>query len=102
MLDVALILTTVDNQVLAYKIAQKLIEEDIAACAQVDAIQSFYKWNNELENREEYRLMIKAKSSNYKKIEAAILALHNDDTPQIVKIDITEGLPSYLNWVNKN
>ncbi|WP_375326691.1 divalent cation tolerance protein CutA [Candidatus Tisiphia endosymbiont of Nemotelus uliginosus] len=43
--------------------------------------------------------MVKAKSTDYRKIEKLITTLHNYDLPQIIKLEIQDGLPEYLNWI---
>jgi len=43
--------------------------------------------------------MIKALSDNYNEIEKSIKLNHNYQLPQIIKLDITDGLPEYLKWV---
>jgi periplasmic divalent cation tolerance protein len=45
--------------------------------------------------------MIKTLSTNYSDIEKAIIKHHNYSLPEIIKLDITSGLPQYLNWVRQ-
>lgn len=46
--------------------------------------------------------MIKAPTDNYKKIEKSIKSNHSYQLPQIIKLDIVEGLPGYLEWICGN
>ncbi len=76
-----------------------MLELDLAACIQIDNIKSYFRWNDKIALEKEYRIVIKAKSSNYKNIENTIVKIHNYELPQIIKIDIQSGLPAYLDWV---
>ena len=100
MQNIDLIITTTDDQSIAYNIAQDLVIENLAACTQIDEVISFYKWEGQLEQQKEFRIMIKAKNIHYTKIEKKILALHNYSTPQIIRLKIDGGLEKYLNWIN--
>lgn len=93
------ILTTTNDQQVVDKITTTLLEENLAACIQVDNIVSYFKWEGKISSVLEYRLVIKAKSDNYNTIEKVITDIHNYDLPQIIKLDIQDGLSSYLNWV---
>ncbi|HJD61106.1 MAG TPA: divalent cation tolerance protein CutA [Rickettsia endosymbiont of Columbicola hoogstraali] len=102
MQDYALILTTTNDLQIAEKIASLLLELDLAACIQIDDVKSYFKWEKKVNFEKEYRIVIKAKSSNYKKIENKILKVHNYELPQIIKINIDCGLQKYLEWINQN
>lgn len=94
-----IILTTIGRAESADNIALSLIDSNLAKCVQIDNVTSFYKWDNKLLRDNEFRLIIKACSSSYRLIEQMILDLHDYESPQIIKIDITDGLNSYLKWL---
>lgn len=94
-----IILTTTDEEKIAHDISNKLLQSEFAACVQIDKVDSFFKWDGNITNTPEYRLMIKAKADNYKKIEKTIKDIHNYSLPEIIKIDITDGLKEYINWL---
>ncbi|MDG1436719.1 MAG: divalent-cation tolerance protein CutA [Rickettsiaceae bacterium] len=113
-----IVVTTTDNERTARLIATTLLEKGLAACVQLDKVQSFFYHEEERKNQltkltaekklrersvkeaEEIRLFIKAPIDNYKAIEESIKLNHNYQLPQIIKLDITDGLPEYLNWVH--
>lgn len=97
-----IVLTTTDKKEIATLIAEHLIETSLAACVQIDNIIGFFKWEGKLSNGEEFRIMIKAKEENYQLIEKEIIKLHNYELPQIIKLNIDGGLPSYLEWIKNN
>ncbi len=96
------ILTTTDDQQVVDKLTISLLEANLAACIQVDNIVSYFKWEGKISSVPEYRIMVKAKSDNYNIIEKMIIDIHNYDLPQIIKLDIQDGLPAYLNWVTQS
>lgn len=102
MQDYCLILTTTNDLQIAEDIVFLLLESNLAACLQIDNIKSYFKWNSKITLEEEYRVVIKAKSSNYNEIENKILEIHNYELPQIIKINIDGGLQGYLEWINQN
>lgn len=97
-----IILTTTNAQNIVEQITSTLIKENLAACVQVDNVVSHFKWQDKISSEPEFRIVIKAKSANYDKIEKIIISLHNYDIPQIIKLDIQDGLPAYLNWIIQN
>lgn len=94
------VITTIDRESNAENIARHLVENKLAGCVHIDKIKSYYRWQDGLQVDSEYRLLIKAPIKKYKAIEKAILELHSYSVPQIVKLDITDGLNSYLQWLD--
>ncbi len=93
------VLTTTDSKKTANLIVKTLLESKLAACVQIDKVESFFYYEAGYRQANEFRLMIKAPSDNYSEIEKSITLNHNYHLPQIIKLDITEGLPEYLQWV---
>jgi periplasmic divalent cation tolerance protein len=96
-----LVITTSDSKEVADKIAELLVSSGSAACVQIDQVTSVFIWESKTTKQNEYRLMIKAATDNYQKIESIILDNHNYDLPQIIKINIDDALPAYLEWINQ-
>jgi periplasmic divalent cation tolerance protein len=94
----SIILTTTDDKEVVNQIINNLLTTHLAACVQVDEMDSYFRWEGQIVSQKEYRVVIKAKSDNYNDIEALIMAVHNYDLPQIIKLEIQGGLPAYLNW----
>ncbi len=95
-----IILTTTDKIENAELIANSLIKKQLAACVQMDKVISFFYYDEKSFKEDEYRLTIKAKSDNYKDIEESIKLIHNYRVPQIIKLDVTDGLNEYVNWIH--
>ena len=99
--ECCLIITTTDKLENANDIISYLIENKLAACVQLDEILSSFYWEKKLCQSKEFRLMIKTLSSKYDDVEKTILEYHNYSLPEIIKLDITSGLPQYLDWVKE-
>jgi len=97
-----IVVTTTDNKDIAMLIAKTLLEGKLAACVQLEDIQSCFCYEGKYKQIKEVRLSIKASSDNYDAIEKSIRFNHNYQLPQIIKLDITAGLSEYLAWVNGN
>ena len=96
------IFTTTDNLEEARKLANTLVEQKLAACAQISEIESFYTWDKEIQNDQEFRIMVKTTKDKYKDVEKAILKIHSYDLPAIFAVDVDELHKSYGDWVNKS
>ena len=92
-------MTTTDSLDEARAIAAALVERRLAACAQISSIQSFYTWEGEVQDDDEFRVLIKTAEDRYADVEAAILELHSYDLPAIVAFDITRAYGPYADWV---
>jgi len=95
------VLTSVDDRQAAEKIARRLIEERLAACAQVlGPIRSTYWWQGSIERAEEWLVLAKSRRKLYKRIEEAIRAQHPYSVPEILAVPILEGHQAYLQWLS--
>jgi periplasmic divalent cation tolerance protein len=98
-MSIIAIMTTTDSLDEARSIAAALVERKLAACAQISPIRSFYSWQGEVRDEEEFRILIKTTEERYADVEAAILELHSYDLPAIVAFDITHAHGQYAEWV---
>ncbi len=97
--DYCIVWTTTDRKDIAELIANNLLEKGLAACVQMDEVNSFFKWQGRLTASKELRLIIKARSADYPQIQKVILSLHNYQIPEIIMTKIAAGLPTYLQWL---
>lgn len=96
-----LITTTFPDEDSAKTMISLLLEQKLAACIQMQAVQSFYTWEGKQCESSEQLLLIKTRASLFKKIEEMILEHHPYTTPQLIQIPIEQGLEVYLNWIAK-
>lgn len=95
-----LVLTTLPERFAAEALARELLEARLAACIHVGAtLRSLYHWRGEIETAEETPLTIKTRATLYAPLEAAILARHPYELPEIIVVPISHGLPAYMQWI---
>jgi periplasmic divalent cation tolerance protein len=95
-------LTTSGSQAEADRLAELLVSSRLAACVQISAIHSWYAWQGKVSHEPEYLLFIKTTADLYPDVEAALLANHSYEIPEIIQIPITRGLDLYLGWIGEN
>ena len=91
--------TTIGSKKEAKELAQKILEEKLAACVQIQKIESSYWWKGEIECSDEYLLSIKTKTDLFYNLFEFIQKNHHYETPEIIQIPITYGSDAYLEWI---
>jgi periplasmic divalent cation tolerance protein len=96
------IATTTSTKEEAQQIAHKLVELRLAACAQVTGpVTSVYRWEDKIEQAEEWLCTIKTRGSLFAKVAAAIREIHSYQCPEIVATPIVEASDDYLAWLDR-
>jgi len=85
----------------AKRIARTVIHEKLGACANIFPITSIYRWRGNIEEDDEYALLIKTKTALVDELTSRVRALHSYETPCIVSIKIDAGDQSYLSWIDR-
>ena len=65
-------------------------------------VESIYRWQGAVETGAEVMMVLKTTIARYQMLEARIMALHTYEVPEIVVLRVTDGLPSYLRWVESS
>ena len=98
-----LILTTASTKTEADQIANKLVQEKLAACVNIiPNIKSIYRWKDKINEDSEYLLIIKTVKRVEEDVFENICKLHSYDTPEMISIPVTGGEKNYLNWLSKS
>ena len=97
-----IIITTCPNLEESRTLARSLVEKKLAACVQLGAIESVYRFEGKVEDEKEYRLYIKTKRDLFDEVKEFILKHHSYKLPQIVAISIVDGFDKYLQWIDEN
>ena len=98
---VLLLYTTLSNKICAENIARKLIKDKLAACVSIKEISSFYLWEDNIQNDNEYEITIKSKPQ---KLDDLIDFLKKEveyEIPQII-YKIFESEKNYYKWLEKS
>lgn len=102
-MDAIAVFMTAGNEDEANRIAELLVEKQLAACVQIiPRITSVYRWKGHVERQDEVFLIAKTVAQNFAALENAVRAIHSYETPEIVAVPITDGSPAYLEWLQEN
>jgi len=93
------VITTVGSRAEAQAMARALVERKLAACAQIEEIESFYTWNGAVQNEREFRVTFKTMDAQYAAIEAAIRELHSYELPAIHAVALAAVYAPYGEWI---
>ena len=103
MSQACIVLTTAGSQEEAHKIAQSLVEKQLAACVNiVPHIESVYRWQGKVETANEWLLVIKTLNTNFSQVCDLIKKLHSYELPECIKLEISGGSQEYLQWIKEN
>lgn len=100
-MEFLMVITTCENKEDAKSIATNLLKKELAACIQIQSVESLYTWKGDIANDPEQLLFIKTKQSLYKEVENEILLTHKYETPEIIALPIINGSNGYLNWIGE-
>ena len=93
--------TTVASADAARRMARALVERKLAACAQVEAIESFYTWQGALASEPEFRILFKTTEARVAEVEAAIRDLHDYELPAIHAVLLEQVHAPYGRWIEE-
>lgn len=85
----------------AKRIGRVLVEEKLAACANIFPIDSIYRWKGNVEEAKEYGIFVKTKSEKVKAIEKRVKEIHSYEVPCVVSFYLKEGSKDYLEWIEE-
>ncbi|HEX7030925.1 MAG TPA: divalent-cation tolerance protein CutA [Gammaproteobacteria bacterium] len=98
-----IVLVTCPDRDAAVKIGSALVEEKLAACANlVEGVTSIYRWKNEIHQDAEALLLVKTRAALFADVERRVLELHPYEVPEIIACDIAAGNLPYLNWIDES
>ena len=93
-----LVLTTVATREDAQRLARAMVEQRLAACAQISAIDSIYRWNGALQHEPEWRLLLKTTEAVRPALQTALRAAHPYELPAIVTLPMRAEM-AFADWV---
>jgi periplasmic divalent cation tolerance protein len=84
----------------ARRIARLVVEERLAACANILApCHSIYRWRGRVEEAEEVPVILKTRTDAASALVARVAELHSYDVPAAVVWPIAKAVPAYTAWV---
>jgi periplasmic divalent cation tolerance protein len=92
--------TTLPDRAAAESLAETLIAERLAACAQVlGPVSSTFRWEGRIEQAEEWYCNLKTTDQRLPAVQQRIRELHPYDVPELIAFPISGGDPTYLDWI---
>jgi periplasmic divalent cation tolerance protein len=91
---------TAANRDEAVKLATVLVQERLAACANIfPGMTSLYWWQGEVKTSEEVALLVKTRADLMDALTTRVRALHSYSVPCVVAWPIVEGNSDFLDWI---
>ena len=93
---------TAGNMENASQIARELVSRRLAACVNIFPITSIYRWKGNIEDSNEFGMIVKTKTDRVKEIEKRVKQLHSYEVPCVIEFKIGEGSAEYLKWIEES
>lgn len=97
---IVLVISTFESREQAEPIARALVEERLAACANLlPGCLSIYRWQGAIERADEALMLVKTTRDRYPALERRLHELHPYELPEIVAVAPDRVLAAYADWV---
>jgi periplasmic divalent cation tolerance protein len=84
----------------ALRIARALVEERLAACANlIEGVTSIYRWEGAIQQDAEVALLAKTRSDLVPRLTERVVEMHSYDCPCVVALPIEGGNQAFLDWI---
>lgn len=94
------VLTTCPDEETARGIAHALVEERLAACANIlPGATSIYRWEGRIETAGECLVILKTRNAKLDDLAARLAALHPFEVPELLALPVERGAAAYLRWM---
>lgn len=94
------IYVTTPSEVEARKIADAVVTDRLAACANIiPGMKSIYHWEGKIEEAMETVVIFKTRATLFQAVEARVKELHKYAAPCIVALPLTASSQPYLDWI---
>ena len=98
----AVVFITAKDAAQAREIARRLVEERLAACANIiEKVTSIYWWRGKLEEEGEVLILIKTLKEKIPAIIERVKELHTYEVPEVIALPVVEGSEDYLRWLEE-
>jgi periplasmic divalent cation tolerance protein len=98
--DVAVIYAVFPTAGEGHDVCRTLLEERLIACAnRMPVVISHFRWQGEIEAKEEHPVLFKTSPAKVDAVIARIASLHRYDVPAIVQLSVGPAYPAFSDWV---
>ena len=96
----AMVYFTAKDMTDASRIARRLLDKRLIACANVFPVRSLYRWRGKVEDTTEAVAICKTRKSAVRRAIAEAKKVHPYDVPCIVSYDMGPALALYADWID--
>src|SRR6266849_7813306 len=97
---ILLALSNFPDRETAQRIANQLVTEKFAACANIlPSVESIYRWKEKIESGNETLVFFKLSEDGQSAFQEKLRSLHPYEVPEIIFVPVSNGLPEYLRWI---
>lgn len=90
----------VDDPLRADAMVATLLARQLVACGQRTApVVSHYRWKGELEQAEEWLVLLKTRAELADQVIEVIVKDHPYETPEVIVLPVIQGSSGYLDWI---
>lgn len=93
------LVTTVATREQAQALAQAAVQQRLAACVQIESIDSVYRWQGQVCAEPEWRLVCKTTVARAWALERLLLEHHPYDLPALHTVAVAPATAAYAAWV---
>jgi periplasmic divalent cation tolerance protein len=98
--DVRTVLLTAPDADVAERVGRALVEERLAACANiVPGVVSVFRWDGRVQREAEVLVIVKTTDERVEDLRARVVELHPYQVPEILVLPVLAGHAPYLEWV---
>jgi len=101
-MEIRMVYITCANIEEARRIGRDIVEKRLAACVNIiDKINSFYWWEEKIQEDMEVVIIAKTKRSLIQALIEEVKSRHSYECPCIVTLPVLEGNTDFLEWIIK-
>ena len=98
--SVLVVLTTAPGVEDATRIGRILIDERLAACANVmPGLTSIFRWEGDVQEEAEVLVLLKTTEERLEELRARLVEVHPYDVPEVLALPVVGGEERYMSWV---
>ena len=85
---------------MAHTFATRILDQHLAACVNILAARSVYRWERAVCDEPEELLIIKTTYVKVEALKSALVSIHPYDIPEVLCLPVMDGYDRYLSWVS--
>ncbi len=102
-MDEIVVFITTRTRAEAETMATSLVEQGLAACANIlPQVSSIFFWEGKICREDETLMILKSRKPVFEKLAEAVKEQHSYTVPEIIALPIIDGSPDYLKWLHEN